>query len=154
MILPVIPTPLVLPILVASTHGLQDIQEHPPLRLSIYTLAAAPLPHVTPLFLLASIRHFSHDIGAQGSTILHLLWLSLYLFQCSTVAWWCFCVFYVCVHSFPRLCVWFERSRAQVGTVVTIALFAKFYFVRSLMVNETLQKIMLMHIVLDEVKSI
>ena len=56
------------------THGLTDALNAKSVARYVL-LASAPIPDgaVTPLFFLASVQHFSRDVGERGSILLHAL---------------------------------------------------------------------------------
>ena len=145
-----VPAFVVKPIVLASSHGLYDTQLEPQ-KIALYSLVLLPIPHVTPLFILASIRHFSHDIGIWPSVLLHPLWLILDVMQRPVLAWSLFSLYYVFIHSLPRLCLWFQRSKFQVCIALSLTLFSTLLIHSDMLVNEVMQKIVIAHVVLDEV---
>lgn len=69
------------PLLFASAipHGLTDVWsvQHPRHLfpyLSLLLPDAVFEPWITPLFLAASVAHFSRDVGFAGSSLLHFFW--------------------------------------------------------------------------------
>lgn len=95
-------TPLAPAIAAASAHGLTDLAL-PPRRLAPYALVLLPSVSscvVTPVFLACSLRHFSHDVGAEGSALLHALLAATALAD-AEVAWSLFSCYYCLVHV-PR----------------------------------------------------
>jgi hypothetical protein len=95
-------TPLAPAIAAASAHGLTDLAL-PPRRLAPYAVLLFPTVSpcvVTPVFLACSLRHFSHDVGAEGSALLHALFAATALVDVE-VAWSLFCLYYCLVHV-PR----------------------------------------------------
>lgn len=147
-----IPFLFVKPIVVASVHGLHDIR-HGPEKLSLYCLAMTPLPHVSQIFVVASARHFSHDVGITCSLLLHIAWIVLPHVQHAHAAWVLFTMYYVFVHSFPKLFCWFCESWTQLGLCVLCALFAAQHVTTNLPVDEHVQKIVIAHVVLDEMNK-
>jgi hypothetical protein len=145
-----VPAFVVKPIVLASAHGLYDTQLDPQ-KLAFYSLILLPIPHVTPLFILASIRHFSHDIGIWPSVLLHPLWLILDVMQQSGFAWSLFSLYYVCIHSLPLLRLWFRRSKFQVCIALLLTVFSTLLIHGDLLVTEIMQKIVIAHVVLDEI---
>ena len=88
------------PVAVASLHGLVDVDYV--LRPDLYVAYAAawlvPACLVSPLFFVASIRHFALDVGALPSVVMHITWSALSLCGRARVAWCTFVLYYCLVH--------------------------------------------------------
>lgn len=69
-----------------AVHGLTDLWTLRPGKLSPYLLAAVPWPSTTAPFLAASVAHFSRDIGAASSVLLHVSWAMLWVLAGPEVA--------------------------------------------------------------------
>lgn len=141
------------PVLVASVHGFTDVFVPPPL-LATYALFLLVTPQcmTTPLFLMASARHFSHDVGTTFSLFMHLFWIACSAFaprSGSTIAWITFTLYYVLVHSLPHAKRW---CTSPIRSVVTAVAASPFLFLHGdLVVNEAMQKIVMAHVAVDEV---
>lgn len=144
-----LPAFVVKPVLLASSHGLHDCR-HSPHELAFYTLVLLPIPHVTPLFLAASVRHFSHDVGKVASLAIHVLWMSLFYLSRQEVAWSLFALYYVCIHSFSRMCEWFKESPRQVCLALGLGIISSLLVSGDFAVNEAMQKGIIAHVLLDE----
>lgn len=141
------------PIVVASAHGLSDFRG-PPVCLIAYLLLLFPLPHVTTCFLVASILHFSFDVGLIGSALLHATWGLLAKLKKPRVAWASFAAYYTIVHARPRLQEWFRsRPRQTWCALVCCGLASVFLPPGDLIVGEMLQKLVISHVVVDDLRQ-
>lgn len=144
-----IPALFAKPVLMASTHGLHDLQ-HERVRLLAYPLALVPLPFTTHAFLIASVRHFSHDVGVWPSLLVHLLWGVFFSAGREVVAWSTFTAFYVVMHALPRLRLWYSKSRVQACVAIVCVFCASLLVSGGLVVDETVQRMIVVHVSLDE----
>lgn len=82
-----------------ALHGLTDLRH--PARIVPYMLVAMPLHGalLTALFLVASVAHFSGDIGAVASVLFHLLLWRLYACNMRTQALECVLLYMVFLHA-------------------------------------------------------
>lgn len=65
-----VPAPLAPLVWAVGMHGVTDAWTHRAM-VPAYLLAAPPWPHTTALFTLASVVHFSEDVGPRASLALH-----------------------------------------------------------------------------------
>ena len=77
----VVPGRVVVPVAVASLHGLVDVDYvlRPDLYVAYVAAWLVPARLVSPLFFVASIRHFAIDVGALSSVLMHVTWGALFL---------------------------------------------------------------------------
>ncbi len=151
--LPCIPANLVGPLLVASSHGLADLRR-PPSALASYALVPLlPDPWVTPLFAVASVRHFSHDVVPFTSLLLHVLWILLVRLGQPDVAWCIFCVFYLFVHSLSRFRTWWRESKKEVCLAVGATAAASLCLTGDLVLQDWMKRVVIAHVVVDELHS-
>ena len=71
-----VPPILVPAAFVVGTHGFTDMVTHPRM-IPAYAFAIPPWPLTTTVFTLASVAHFSEDVGIQKSLFLHASILSV-----------------------------------------------------------------------------
>lgn len=144
-----VPPSMSVPITFASAHGFSDLQ-YGFKGLPWYTLALAPIPSiaVTPLFVGASVYHFSSDVGCVISLCLHAGWIYLAARNETRLAWLIFTVYYLVIHSAPRLLFWFARSPLQTLLFSSIATAYAILHTGPLVINDTMQKVAIAHILL------
>lgn len=143
-------SPLIGAAIAASVHGAVDVCL-PPQRLVPYLLIFAPLQtHVTTLlFGVASLVHFSRDSTFRTSLLLHACFLTYDLELASGI----FCLYYVLVHSPLSLARRRDHSSSTVAAfVLFFALLALTHEVREVFVDDVLQKMVISHVIVDEVE--
>jgi len=146
-------TPLLGAIAVASVHGLTDFKL-PPLQLAPYALMFAPIPThlVTVLFLLASIQHFSRDIGLTPSVALHAIFLVLGL-TVPQAGWSVFAMYYCLCHAPLHHVEHFEDKHTRLGAAI-LAIVASFALgmcnFETFELTDIMQLAVTAHIVVDE----
>ena len=145
-----LPPSISVPVILASTHGVSDINKDIS-KLKWYTLAIAPIPSimVTPMFIAASVQHFSTDVGWTSSVLLHALWIFLAAQNCMHAAWITFTIYYVIIHSLPRILYWFLKDRNQAMFFLGCASIIACFCTGTIVVNDTMQKIGFAHILSD-----
>lgn len=93
---------MIKPILVASAHGIDDIERYwnEPWKFSPYIAAPLLIPddYVFPVFICTSIIHFRRDCSMFYSILLHLFWGCMYFIN-DEIAWDSFALFYCCIHA-------------------------------------------------------
>ena len=148
----VIHSPLVLPLAIASTHGLTDFDR--PAHLYPYALMLwwpNEIP-VTPVFALASMAHFSRDVGAWPSVALHALVGAVAAVN-QDEAFFAISLYYCFVHA-PLHCVrhqWALRFVAAGVALVTLACAIHAWTPSGeLVIEEWMQKLVVAHVLCDE----
>ena len=138
----------VAPILVASIHGLTDLQRPLPALWPYAVVPCVPREAAFPLFFVASTRHFARDVGIRCSVALHVLWVLLFAANMEGVAWDLFAMFYCGVHALLHT----VRTRS---VVVRRLLFLGALLApaspSSIVVSPAMQLLVVAHVVCEEV---
>jgi hypothetical protein len=151
-----ISTPWVGAIAAASVHGLTDLRWRP-IELAPYALMFAPIPTelVTVFFILASIRHFSHDIGIKLSLLLHATFVCLAPIL-PQVAWSIFATYYCACHTplhFASHLGEIDGRFLATLIVIAMALALGMHDVETFKLTDTMQLGVIAHIVVDEIQE-
>lgn len=135
-------------------HGLTDLESTESLVYYIvWTLLPLPSPAVTALFCMASVSHFSDDIGTRGSTALHaLVWLvgARYGKQAAFHAMLAYLVLFHVPFHYSRCirnCRWRALRIACIGSIVALALSPR--MPSTVQLTDVVQRLAIAHIVYE-----
>lgn len=150
----VVHTPMLAPVVLASMHGTTDFSKPITQLLPYGALVLWPdaIP-VTPIFVCASVAHFRHDVGIVMSVVLHTLFVLGAILGIEDQAFSLFAAYFCLVHT-PLHYVrhrdaW--RYPAVATAVCALALAAYQPFPQELVLTEWMQRLVVAHIVCDEV---
>jgi hypothetical protein len=138
-----------------ALHGLTDLRH--PMRIAPYIFVAAPLGghRLTAMFFVASLVHFSTDVGIAGSILLHGLLWRFYNNNMKTQALE-FVLFYMIFLHTPMhyVCVLSENTQqahlsAAFALCITCgaSILFKSVYVQSVSITHLAQRLIIAHVV-------
>ena len=150
-------TPLALPVVVASAHGFTDLARRPRALLPYGAVAVAapavPSALVTAAFVVASWRHFAHDVTPRGSAALHASLALCYALGAPEVAWTLGAAYYCGVHAPLHVVRTVRRRRARVALRAALPLWVALCAAPAIdgfVLSDAMQLLVVAHVPTDE----